>query len=745
MIQAKRALAEDIARELGVRVPQINAAIELFDKGATVPFIARYRKEITEGLTNTQLRCLHHRLDHFRELEARRQIIMQQLSEANHLTSELTHAIAAANTKAELEDLYLPYRPKRRTKALIALEAGLLPLADLLIQNSSCSPEQNAGAFISESIPTIDAALEGARQILIERFTESPALLAQLREILWDKGVLKAEALKSNKTNKATAAKFIDYVNYQEPIKKIPSHRALALFRGRREQVLQFNLILPDPDYGVHAILTAFNLPTSCTWLIETVRLAWKNRLFRSLETELFARLRELADEEAIQVFSRNLRALLLTAPAGHVVTMGLQPGFRAGIKIAVVNSTGQSLDAATVFPFAPDNAREEAITFVAKLIAKYHVEHISIGNGAGSREAAQLVAECILRYPDMTVKPIIVNEAGASVYSASLIAANELPDLDVTLRGAVSIARRLQDPLAELVKIDPQFIGVGQYQHDVNPVRLSQRLREVVEDCVNAVGVDLNLASCELLAYVSGFNAGLARQVVMHREIHGPFKNRKELLQVAGLDEKTFEQAAGFLRIFAGENPLDNSAVHPEAYPLVDKILADRGCGLVELIGNQSLLAQINADLITVKDILAELAHPGRDPRFKPVTPQLSLGMILEGVVSNVTNFGAFVNIGMHQDGLVHISAMRERFIRDPHQVLKVGDIVRVKVVEIDSARQRIGLSMRFTEEVQSKPEIRTAKRISVKKSSPTPRPTSIPFNTAMADAFSKLKRGSS
>jgi uncharacterized protein len=760
MIQAQRALAEDIARELGVRVAQVNATIDLLDNGASVPFIARYRKEATAGLTDTQLRSIAQRVDYLRELDARREVIAQQLTDANQLTAELSHALMTAATKTQLEDLYLPFRPKRRTKASLAIEAGCLPVAELLLLH----PEQ-----VSEQS---EAALDGARQILMERFAENAPLIAHLRDYLWDKGVLKSEAVKNpkaNKQQKANATKFNDYLHYAEAIKKIPSHRALALFRGRREQAIQFHLTLPDPEYGVQAIVSAFNLDQNSTWLMETARLTWKNRLLRSLETELFARLRELADEEAIRVFSRNLRALLLVAPAGRVVTMGLDPGFRAGIKIAVVDGMGTHLDDTTVFPFAPDNAREEAITALAKLMAKYHVQHVSIGNGTGSREATQLVADCLKRYPDMTAKPIVVNEAGASVYSASSLAANELPDLDVTLRGAVSIARRLQDPLAELVKIEPQAIGVGQYQHDVNPSRLSQRLRAVVEDCVNAVGVDVNTASIELLTYVSGLNDALARQIVLHRETHGPFRNRQQLLDVARMGEKTFQQAAGFLRIAAGDNPLDCSAVHPEAYTLVDKILAHKACTLDELLGNQAVLNELDAavftdgsfGLPTVQDVLSELAKPGRDPRVEFSMPRfkdgvddikhLTLGMILEGVVSNVTNFGAFVDIGVHQDGLVHISAMRERFIRDPHQVLKVGDIVQVKVIEIDTERRRIGLSMRLTEEAESKPKPKSKPTPTPKsKLKPQPKPipkqpkiVAVPFNTVMADAFAKLKQG--
>ncbi|AHE68307.1 transcriptional accessory protein [Legionella oakridgensis ATCC 33761 = DSM 21215] len=730
MTQQRLTTAAVIAQEIKANVAQVEAAIRLLDEGATVPFIARYRKEATQGLNDNQLRLLAERLHYLRELDERRTHILQSIREQEKLTFELEQAILTADTKTRLEDLYLPYRPKRRTKAHIAKEAGLEPLAIALWQDSSLIPETYAAQFINAeaSVPDVEAALEGARQILMERFAEDADLIDELRQYLWLHGVLQAKGVEDKK---AAGNKYADYFDYAEPIKKIPSHRALALFRGRREGVLQLALTLPnEPEYGEKRMSAYFNIASqgqTADWLKETVRLTWKIKLFTKLELELLARIRELADEEAIKVFASNLRDLLLAAPAGPKTTMGLDPGIRTGVKTVVVDETGKLLDYATVFPFAPQNEWHEAIATLAKLAAKHQVKLISIGNGTASRETERLVTDMIKMYPDLKLNKVMVSEAGASVYSASELAADEFPDLDVTLRGAVSIARRLQDPLAELVKIEPKSIGVGQYQHDVNQARLARCLEAVVEDCVNAVGVDVNTASASLLTRVSGFNESLAKNLVQYRNEHGSFQNREQLKSIARMGEKTFQQSAGFLRIMDGDNPLDASAVHPEAYPLVQKILINKQIDICHLVGNQELLQSVNAadyvdeqfGLPTIYDVLKELEKPGRDPRpefktahFKEGVEDISHlqeGMILEGVVSNVTNFGAFVDIGVHQDGLVHISAMTSRFITDPRTIVKAGDIITVKVVEVDKERRRIGLSMKLNEEkavAQRKPE---------------------------------------
>nr|WP_198009816.1 Tex family protein [Legionella tunisiensis] len=722
MTQEMLASATIIAQELKVNVSQVETAIRLLDEGATVPFIARYRKEATDGLDDTQLRQLAERLYYIRELDERRAVILQSIRDQEKLTPELEKTILAADNKTRLEDLYLPYRPKRRTKAQIAKEAGLEPLALNLWQNPVLEPEPEAEQYLNTEFGIEDSkiALEGARQILMEKFAEDAELIDELREYLWQHAVLKSEG---NGDKKAAGNKFADYFDYAEPIKKIPSHRALALFRGRRESVLRLTLILPqDVDYVEKRIASYFNIANekraADEWLVDTVRLTWKVKLFTKLELELLTRLREIADEEAIHVFARNLRDLLLAAPAGPQVTIGLDPGIRTGVKVVVVDITGKLLDYTTIFPFAPQNEWHQSIADLAKLAAKYQVNLLSIGNGTGSRETERLVADMMKMYPDLKLAKITVNEAGASVYSASELAAKEFPDLDVSIRGAVSIARRLQDPLAELVKIEPKAIGVGQYQHDVNQTRLARSLDGVVEDCVNAVGVDVNTASVALLTRVSGLNETLAKNLVQYRDENGAFVNREQLKNVARMGEKTFQQAAGFLRIMDGDNPLDASCVHPEAYPLVEKILAGQKVDIRQTIGNRDLLRTINAEqyidenygLPTIRDILRELEKPGRDPRpeFKTANfkegvediSHLKEGMILEGVVSNVTNFGAFVDIGVHQDGLVHISAMTHRFISDPHAVVKAGDIVTVKVVEIDKERRRIGLSMKLDEE---------------------------------------------
>lgn len=772
-------LAAVIAQEINATITQVETAIQLLDDGATVPFIARYRKEATAGLDDTKLRLLTERLFYLRELEQRRAVILQTIREQDKLTEPLEQSILAADTKCRLEDLYLPYRPKRRTKALLAKEAGLEPLALGLWQDPSLTPEIYAADFLNAEagIETVESALDGARQILLEQFAEDAALIDELRQYCWQQGVITSKVMKGFKNKKNTPEKYADYYAYAEPIHKIPSHRALALFRGRRESVLQLALTLPDETYGEKRLVSYFKIEDlkrpADSWLMETARLTWKSKLFTKLELELLSRLREAADEEAIHVFARNLRDLLLAAPAGQRITIGLDPGIRTGVKVVVVDVTGKLLDYTTVFPFAPQNEWHQAIASLAKLAAKYQVSLVSIGNGTGSRETERLVADMIKMYPDLKLTKVVVSEAGASVYSASELAAHEFPDLDVSLRGAVSIARRLQDPLAELVKIEPKSIGVGQYQHDVNQARLARSLQGVVEDCVNAVGVDVNTASVSLLTHVSGLNEGLAKNVVHYRDEHGAFLNREQLKQISRMGERTFEQAAGFLRIMRGDNPLDASAVHPEAYPLVEKILATLNVSIDKLMGDLNLLQRINPTeyvsdqygLPTVRDVLQELQKPGRDPRptFKTVQfkegveeiGHLQVGMVLEGVVSNVTNFGAFVDIGVHQDGLVHISAMTNRFIRDPHKVIKAGDIVTVRVVEVDIERRRISLSMRLTEEVPAlttNPEKKLksnsppAKKLSparVKKvTTPPPSKKTTIFNSAMADAFAKLKR---
>jgi uncharacterized protein len=782
MTEEMLAPAAIIAKELKVKIAQVETAIRLLDDGATVPFIARYRKEATAGLDDTQLRHLAERLHYLRDLDERRALVLQTIKEQDKLTPELERAILIADTKTRLEDLYLPYRPKRRTKAHLAKEAGLEPLALALWENTGLIPEESAVAFVNPDlgIESVEAALEGAQQILMERFSEDAELLNELRQYLWKHGVVTSTAAKGKKVS---GSKFADYFAYAEPICKIPSHRALALFRGRRESSLQLALTLPvDPIYGERRLADYFKIEyqpqLTDSWLMKTVQMTWKIKLFTKLELELLSRLRELADEEAIRVFACNLRDLLLAAPAGPQITIGLDPGIRTGIKVVVVDATGKLLDYTVVFPLAPQNEWHQSIATLAKLAAKYHVNLISIGNGTGSRETERLVVEMMKMYPDLHLAKVMVSEAGASVYSASELAAKEFPDLDVSFRGAVSIARRLQDPLSELVKIEPKAIGVGQYQHDINQARLGRSLDGVVEHCVNAVGVDVNTASVPLLTRISGLNELLAKNLVQYRDEHGAFLNRNELKKVARMGEKAFQQAAGFLRIRQGDNPLDASCVHPEAYPLVEKILADKNIGIEQVIGNREFLQSVNAEhyiddqygLPTLCDILQELEKPGRDPRpeFKTASfkegiediSHLSAGMILEGVVSNVTNFGAFVDIGVHQDGLVHISALTNRFITDPRAVVKAGDIVTVKVLEVDKERRRISLTMRLSEEKASpspkEPEKpRLVEKAAVakkskhfKKTEPakpiqTPKKNTI-FNTAMADALSKLKQGS-
>ncbi len=757
-------IEERLAAELGARPPQISAAVRLLDEGATVPFIARYRKEATGGLDDTQLRQLEERLAYLRELEERRAAVLASIAEQGKLTPELTAEIENAETKQRLEDLYLPYRPKRRTKAQIAREAGLEPLADALFADPALAPEAAAARFVDadRGVPDVKAALEGARQILMERFAEDAALVGRLRAFLEENAFLVSTVVEGKETE---GAKFRDWFDFREKIAAIPSHRALALFRGRQEDVLRLALKteaeLADPPAAspcIAMIAGHFGIADrgrpADPWLLETARWAWLVKLSLSLEIELMNRLRERAEEEAIRVFARNLRDLLLAAPAGPRVTMGIDPGIRTGCKVAVVDGTGRLLETATIHPHEPRRDWEGSLATLARLCGAHGVELVAIGNGTASRETDRLVGELIGRHPELALKKIVVSEAGASVYSASEFAAREFPELDVSLRGAVSIARRLQDPLAELVKIEPKSIGVGQYQHDVNQAKLARALDAVVEDCVNSVGVDLNTASAPLLARISGLNATLAANIVAHRDTRGAFRSRRQLLEVPRLGEKTFEQAAGFLRIRDGDEPLDASAVHPEAYPVVERILADLGTTVRALIGETRTLRDLDparyADerfgLPTVQDILRELEKPGRDPRpeFRTAAfregvedlKDLAPGMVLEGVVTNVTNFGAFVDIGVHQDGLVHVSALSDRFVRDPHAVVKAGDIVRVKVLEVDLPRKRIALTMRLSDEAAA-----PAKLSRGNTPARRPRAEARPQG-AMAAAFARARR---
>lgn len=714
-----------IANELGVRPQQVAAAVALLDEGSTVPFIARYRKEVTGSLDDTQLRNLEERLRYLRELDDRRASILASIEEQGKLTPELKREIDLADTKTRLEDLYLPYKQKRRTKGQIALEAGLGDLADALFGNPELAPEQEAERFIDaeKGFADVKAVLEGAKYILMERFAEDADLLAKLREFLKHNATLSARVVPGKENE---GAKFSDYFDHDEVLKSTPSHRALAIFRGRNEGILSVSLKVGDEAPGsMHPgegmIGERFGIANrgraADKWLGEVVRWTWKVKLYTHLETDLLGELRDKAEDDAIGVFARNLHDLLLAAPAGPRATLALDPGLRTGCKIAVVDATGKLLETATVYPHAPRNDWDGTLAILAKLCAKHAVDLIAIGNGTASRESDKLAGELIKKVPGLKLTKIMVSEAGASVYSASELAAKEFPDLDVSLRGAVSIARRLQDPLAELVKIDPKSIGVGQYQHDVSQLKLARSLDAVVEDCVNAVGVDVNTASAALLARISGLNSTLAQNIVQFRDANGAFKSRSELKKVPRLGEKTFEQAAGFLRVMSGENPLDASAVHPETYPLVKRIAADTGRDIRSLIGDSAFLKRLDPKqftdesfgLVTVSDILQELEKPGRDPRpeFKTAEFQdgveklsdLEPGMVLEGVVTNVTNFGAFVDIGVHQDGLVHISALSEKFVKDPYEVVKAGDIVKVKVMEVDIPRQRVGLSMRMSD----------------------------------------------
>ena len=761
-----------IAQQLVVREQQVASAVALLDGGATVPFIARYRKEATGGLDDTQLRTLSERLIYLRELEQRRTAVLAAIDEQGKLDQALKARILAATTKTELEDLYLPYKRKRRTKGEMAREAGLEPLADGLLQEPGQQPEQLAEGFVDadKGIADVQAALDGARYILMERFAEHAGLAGKLRETLWDDGLLKSEVVAAKRTE---AAKFADYFEYSEALRVIPSHRALALFRGRNEGMLRLQLVLPEEREALPQAMIAAQFDIrddgrpADSWLAAVVRWTWRVKLLTRLETDLLGRLREAAEEEAIRVFGRNLGELLLAAPAGPKGVLGLDPGLRTGVKVAVVDATGKLLDTATIYPHVPKRRWDESIATLAALCKRHHTEVIAIGNGTASRETDQLAAELIQRHPALKLSKVMVSEAGASVYSASELAAREMPDQDVSLRGAVSIARRLQDPLAELVKIEAKAIGVGQYQHDVNQLRLARALEGVVEDCVNAVGVDVNTASEPLLTQVAGLSPTLARNLISYRDEHGALTNRKQLLKVPRYGAKAFEQSAGFLRVLNGDNPLDASAVHPEAYPLVKRIQQRSGRGIEQILGDKAFLKSLNATeftdeqfgLPTVRDIIVELEKPGRDPRPEFETAHFRQGvetladlqpdMILEGVVTNVTNFGAFIDIGVHQDGLAHISQLADRFVKDPHEVVQAGKVVKVKVLEIDLQRKRIALTLKLTEkapaEARSRRDTRQNDQRSGQSKPGRTRPaasTEAPVGNALADAFARARR---
>jgi uncharacterized protein len=722
-----------IAQELGVREQQVEATVELLDGGATVPFVARYRKEITGGLDDAQLRTLEERLTYLRELEARRTAILESVREQGKLDAALEASILAADSKGRLEDIYLPFKPKRRSKAEIAKEAGLEPLSERLLTQPQNDPQAVAAGFVDsdKQVADVAAALDGARAILVERFAEDADLIGTLREAMWSNGVMSS---KVREGKKAEGEKFKDYFDFGEPLHKLPSHRILAMFRGEKEEILDLQLqpeAQTDAKPAVAGVPGPYELKimqrfaiadrgrAGDRWLAETVRWAWRTKIQVHLNVDLRMRLWTAAEAEAVRVFASNLRDLLLAAPAGARVTMGLDPGFRSGVKVAVVDATGKVVATTTIYPHEPQRRWDEALAILGKLAVAHRVDLIAIGNGTASRETDKLATDLVKLLPDLKMSKIVVSEAGASVYSASAFASEELPELDVTLRGAVSIARRLQDPLAELVKIDPKAIGVGQYQHDLGESKLARSLDAVVEDCVNAVGVDANTASAPLLARVSGIGSHLAQSIVQHRDANGPFTSRKALKQVPRLGPKAFEQCAGFLRINNGEDPLDASGVHPEAYPVVRRILAATKSDIKALIGNAEIVRQLKPQtfvddtfgLPTVTDILRELEKPGRDPRpaFKAAVfkegvetlKDLKPGMILEGTVTNVAAFGAFVDIGVHQDGLVHISAMSKTFIKDPREVVKSGDIVKVKVLEVEVERKRIALTLRLDDEI--------------------------------------------
>ncbi|OUS28237.1 RNA-binding transcriptional accessory protein [Gammaproteobacteria bacterium 45_16_T64] len=749
-------ISQRIAEELNVNTVQVQAAVDMLDEGATVPFIARYRKEATGGLDDTQLRTLEDRLRYLRELEDRRDTILKSISDQDKLTEKLEAAIRAADTKTTLEDLYLPYKQKRRTKAQIAKEAGLEPLADTLFADPTQTPEELAKTYIDadKGVADTKAALDGAKYILMEQFSENAELLGNVRTFLANDGNISAKVVEGKEDS---GAKFRDYFEHNEALKDAPSHRALAIFRGRNEGVLQINIGVEQDEapsrhpcedmIAQHFDIRNEDRPAD-KWLNEVVRWTWRVKLLVSMESELLGQLRERAEEEAIRVFANNLNDLLMAAPAGPKATLGLDPGIRTGVKVAVVDATGKFVDHTTIYPHQPKNQWDQSIETLAQLCKKHNIELISIGNGTASRETDKLAADLMKRYSDLPLQKITVNEAGASIYSASEFAAREFPNLDVTIRGAVSIARRLQDPLAELVKIEPKSIGVGQYQHDVSQSRLARSLDAVIEDCVNAVGVDVNTASEPLLARISGLNKTIAGNIVNFRDSNGAFTNRTELKKVPRLGDKTFEQSAGFLRIMDGTNALDRSSVHPEAYPLVKAIADKNNRNVNQMVGEAGFLGALTAKdytndtfgLPTVTDIISELEKPGRDPRpefrtaeFKEGVEEikdLEPGMILEGSVTNVTNFGAFVDVGVHQDGLVHISVLSNQFVKDPREVVKAGDIVRVKVVDVDLPRKRIALTMRLNDQAGEKVtggQDRRPKQASRKgKGSNAPRPSS-------------------
>jgi uncharacterized protein len=768
-------IAQRIADEIHAHLPQVEAAITLLDGKATVPFIARYRKEATGGLDDTQLRTLEERLTYLRELEDRRAAVLKSIEEQGKLTPALATAIQQADTKARLEDLYLPFKPKRRTRGQIAREAGLEPLAQRLLTDPTLVPEREAAAFVDadKGIADTAAALEGARWILVETFAEDAELVGGLRQLLWDRGEWTSAVVAGKEEE---GAKFSDYFGASESVRTVPSHRTLALLRGRQEGFLRLAVVLPEesdapgptvPERRIAARAGIENKQRPAdAWLAETVRWTWKVKMLGSLEFDIEQKLREAAEVEAIRVFGRNLQDLMLAAPAGQRVTMGLDPGIRTGVKVAVVDGTGKLLETATVYPHQPRNDWDGALRMLAQLCLRHGVQLIAIGNGTASRETDKLAGDLIAKLGEPRPTKVVVSEAGASVYSASELAAREFPNLDVALRGAVSIARRLQDPLAELVRIDAKAIGVGQYQHDVNQFLLAKKLDAVVEDCVNAVGADVNTASAPLLSRISGLSSTIAGNIVAFRDEHGPFRNRRRILDVPRLGARTYEQAAGFLRIMNGEDPLDSSAVHPEAYPVVERIAASSGVPVKQLIGNTAVLRAVKPESFadaqfgvpTVKDILAELEKPGRDPRpeFKTATfkesvhelSDLEVGMLLEGVVTNVANFGAFVDIGVHQDGLVHVSQLANRFVKDPREVVKAGDIVKVKVVECDLKRRRIALTMKL-EAVAPAARTKPAEAGPGKPGAPGqrgPRPADVPPRrpavpeTSFAAAFAKL-----
>ncbi|MEO6518677.1 MAG: Tex family protein [Pseudoxanthomonas sp.] len=780
--QLAQQIARTIAAEIGAQTAQALAAIALLDEGASVPFIARYRKEVTGGLDDTQLRDLEMRLSYLRELEDRRATVLASIDEQGKLTAELRADIEAADSKARLEDLYLPYKPKRRTRAQIAREAGLEPLANGLLADPAQVPEAFAAGFVDaeKGVADVKAALDGARAILMERWGEDPTLVGELRNWLFDVGVIRARVAEGKEE---AGAKYRDYFEHSELLARIPSHRLLALFRARKEEILYLDLdpgkdaeaghLYGDGRVALHAGISDQGRAAD-RWLLDSARMTWRAKLHLHLLLDLFSQAREKAEAEAIAIFGDNLKDLLLAAPAGARTVMGLDPGIRTGVKVVVVDGTGKLVANDTIYPHEPRKQWEQSLHALGKLCTQHGVELIAIGNGTASRETDRLAGEVIAQHPQLKLQKLVVSEAGASVYSASALAAKEFPDLDVSLRGAVSIARRLQDPLAELVKIEPKAIGVGQYQHDVDPYRMARALDARVEDCVNAVGVHVNTASAALLSRVSGLSAAVAENIVLHRDQNGPFKRRRELLKVPRLGEKTFEQCAGFLRIADGDEPLDGSSVHPEAYPVVERIVKDSGRAVKQLIGDSSYLRSLKAESFTdekfgvptVRDILKELEKPGRDPRpeFKAARfaegveqiKDLKVGMILEGVVTNVAAFGAFVDIGVHQDGLVHISALSDTYVKDPREVVKAGDIIKVRVLEIDIPRKRIALTRRLDDVPAPKAPQENSRRDPASQRSGPPRsgpqrsakpaaaavkPQQAPANNALAAAFARAK----